>query len=302
MSDSPARSRQRSRYERPRSYVSWFGIILGIVAGIGGALYLTWVQFPTQNVNTAPWQLDEEGRNAYIVAIMVNYAYDGDLTRTIEQLTALRLPGDDPIQQVAEVACDLASTGYVDSSSGLNAIRSMMTFYQGQGRSGCADTLIPVDNLAPTQVVQVILPTATPIPPPSKTPTPPSTLQPTSTSQPFIPTQAPSRAFEPVNTRSFCSVENAGVIEVRVVDFNAQGIPGQPVRVRWSTGESTFFTGLKPERGTGYADFEMEAGLSYTIEMPGLSDPLSVPLEARPCNLENGGTSTTSYEVVFQGE
>ncbi len=298
---STARRRQRSRYDRPRSYVSWLGMVMGIIGGVAGALYVTWVLFPTQNINTAPWQLDEESRNAYVVAIMLSYAADGDLGRTIEQLTALRLPGDDPIQQVADIACELASSSYVDSSSGIRAVRNMMTFYQGQGRGGCADRLIPIDSLAPTQVLEVILPTATLIPPPTKTATPPVTLEPTETPQPFVPTAPPARAFEPVNTRSFCSVENAGVIEVRVVDFNAQGIPGQPVRVRWGGGESTFFTGLKPERGAGYADFEMEAGLSYTIEMPGLSDPLSVPLEARPCNLEGGGTSTTSYEVVFRG-
>ncbi|GAB4526974.1 MAG: hypothetical protein OHK0046_44300 [Anaerolineae bacterium] len=300
-SESRARVRQRSRYDRPRTYVSWVALILGLMLGIGGGLYWAWVLQPVEEVDTAPWQLDETGLNAYIVAIMLNYAYDGDLNRTIAQLTALRLPGDDPIQSVAEIACELASTGYINSNSGIRAVRSMMAFYQGQGRTGCADGLVPPDAQVPTAVVQVVLPTPTLIPPPSKTPTPPSTIEPTATTAPFNPTQPPQLAFEVLRTQSFCSPDNSGVIEVRVIDFEGQELPGQPVRVRWAGGSSTFFTGLKPERGRGFADFQMEAGLSYTVEMPGLSNPLSSPLEARDCFLENGDTSVTSFEVIFRG-
>lgn len=299
---SAARNRRvRSRYDRPRYYVSWWGLALGMIVGMAGGVFFAWNIVPVQQVNTAPWQLSEPDRDAYIVAIMLNYEYDGDLQRAVAELSALRLPGNDPIQQVADVACRLASTGYVDSNGGLRAVRSMMTFYQNQGRSGCADTLIPDDAGRATEVLQLELPTPTPIPVATKTPTPFVTTEPTETPIPFIPTEPPPRAFELVDRRSFCSVEFPGVIEVRVVDFNTIGIPGQPVRVRWSDGESTFFTGLKPERGPGYADFEMEAGLAYQIEMPGLSDPSTTPLIASECTLEGGLTSITSYRVVFQG-
>lgn len=90
------------------------------------------------------------------------------------------------------------------------------------------------------------------------------------------------------------------MIEVRVQDFEGTGLPGQPVRVRWTDGESTFYTGLKPERGPSYADFEMEAELSYTVEMPGLSDPSTTPLVADSCFTEFGDQSVTSYRVVFR--
>lgn len=300
---SPAQKRRRSRYERPRTYISWVGLILGILLGAGGGIYYAWNLAPVEEVNISPEQLRETDRNHYLVAIMMNYAYDGNLNRTIQELVTLDLPGNDPIQAVAVIACDLARTGYVDSNGGLNAVRSMMAFYQGQGKAGCADELLPAIDLQPTREIRGVLPTPTLRPPASKTPTPPGTIQATDTPLPAPQsTDAPQRDFELVSLRQMiCSEEIAGVIEVRVVDFNSQEIPGQPIRVRWSGGQSNFVTGLKPERGQGYADFDMQPGIAYTIEMPGLSDPTSSPILADECITENGETSVKSWEVIFQG-
>jgi hypothetical protein len=179
----------------------------------------------------------------------------------------------------------------------------MMLFYQNQGKSGCADGLIALDPMTDDDDGQVlVLPTSTPVPDPSKTPTPRGTEQPTPTEGFFAPTNAPSRRFDLVSgLPTFCSAELPGVIEVRVIDFDRQELPALPIRVTWNGGESTFYTGLKPERGAGYADFQMEPGFSYTIEMPGLSEPVSTPIVASDCNLEGGGQSVTSYRLVFQG-
>lgn len=299
---SDARQRRRSRYDRPRSYISWFALILGLILGIGGALYYTWEIDQVEEVDIAPWQLNNDDRNSYLVAIMLDYAYRNNLTETIQRLVDLQLPGNDPIQQVAVIACDMARAGYVNSNAGLTAIRTMMTFYQNQGKSGCADELLPVVALEPTREIRTILPTATLRPPASKTPTPPGTVQPTDTPTPgSSPTALPGSDFDVVNVQTYCDAELPGLIEVFVVDFNGQGIPGQPVRVRWNGGESQFYSGLKPERGPGYADFQMEEGLAYSIEMPRLSDPYGTPLEADSCNLEEGGTAITSYRVTFRG-
>ncbi|MCA9914583.1 MAG: hypothetical protein KC496_14625, partial [Anaerolineae bacterium] len=56
---------------------------------------------------------------------------------------------------------------------------------------------------------------------------------------------------------------------------------------------------LKPERGAGFADFQMEDGQSYLITMPGLSDPLPQALVADRCFTEGGEEATTSYRVAF---
>ncbi|PJF23405.1 MAG: hypothetical protein CUN56_01050 [Phototrophicales bacterium] len=295
-------TRHRSRYDRPRSSISWFALLLGLIIGAAAGLYYTWEVAPVEQTDIAPWQLREDHLDAYIIAITLSYNYTGDLSRTIQRLIDLRLDTNDPIQYVADTACKLARNGEVNTSSDLKAIRSMMVFYQQQGKTSCADQLITLDTNIPTTQV-VVLPTPTLIPPATKTPLPDSPIQPTPTSpRPFIPTNPPARTFDIVAINTFCSTEIPGVIEVRVQDFQGNEIPGQPIRVRGENVNSVFYTGLKPERGQGYADFQMEAGKAYTIEMPGLSDPSTNPLVASVCADEITGEETIlSYRVVFRG-
>jgi hypothetical protein len=297
--EMPGLSR-RSRYRRPRRNLSLWGLILGLIIGIAAGIYYTWNLAPVVEFDTAPWQLNADEKAQYVVAIMLNYGFDGDLNRTIERLVPLQL-GNDPVGAVARLACDLARTGYVDSSSGLRAVRSMMQFYQLQGRSGCADDLLPDPVDAP--VITISAPTSTPtlIPPATKTPTPDNPSRASATPTPFfVPTVPSRRDFSIVNVSTFCDAELSGVIEVFVQELNGvDGVPGEAIRVRWDEGEDRFFTGLKPERGSAYADFQMEPGKGYIVEMPGRSDP-SQPLAARACTTADLQEAIQSYRVVFR--
>ncbi len=287
---------RRSKYRRPRRPFSTWGLIIGLILGIGGGLAYAWAINPRVEFNTEPWQLNKQDRAQYIAAVTLRYAYDGDLNRAVEGLLALK-PKSDPIQEVADVACDLATTGYAETGTGLRAIQSMMLFYQLQGRKGCADTLISANQ--PTVVVNVDVATPTAQPPATKTPTPDRPNQATPTQPIFAPTVQPKTSFVIASIRTDCDAEFSGVIEVRVQDFGGDGIPGQAIRVRWDDGSSTFYTGLKPERGSDYADFQMEAGKAYTVEMPGQSDP-SQPLGATPCTTADGKQAITLYRVYFR--
>ncbi len=300
---SPSNNRVRNRrYERPRRVVSWIGVLLGASIGIAGGLLLAWSQ-PVQEYDTAPWQLDADDRAAYVVAIALRYNQDGDVGGAVQQLIDLRLPGD-PIEQMAAIACQLATTGYVDNASGLRAVRAMMRFYQAQGRSGCADQVIAADDPAATAFVDIQAPTSTPtLPPPdTKTPTPDGGVGGTPTPNILIiPTSPPQTDFTFVNAATFCDSTRSGLIEVYVYEVNgATGVPGQAVRARWDGGESTFFTGLKPERGTAYADFQMSENLSYILDMPGRADPLAQPLVAVTCTTPEGQRAVIGYRVTFR--
>jgi len=318
--ERPARARRRSRYERPRSSIIWTALLFGMLLGMGGGLYYAWVVQPVTETDVAPWQLENSqndsnlaaddlglaDKDAYIIAIMMAYSYDGDLAEAVQRLVDLRLPGNDPIQYVADTACRLATSGYVDNNSRRNAVRSMMRFYQSQGKTGCADQMIMMDPNRTTPIPEVIvLPTPTLLPPATKTPLPDVPLAPTPTSSGFVPlpTAGTNLRFDVANVSPFCSAQTPGVIEVRVVErFSGEELPAYPIRVRGDDEESTFYTGLKPERGLGYADFEMTPGQSYIIEMPGLSDPYRNPLETGACFDDvSGQESVQSYRVVFSG-
>lgn len=289
-----------SRYYRPRRALSWGAVVIGIVAGIAGGLYWAWQVAPIEETDTAPWQLNSQNRADYLVAVMVDFSFDGDLGKAVNRLVELRPPGD-PIQYVADVACDLARSGYVDSASGERAIRAMMTFYQLQGRVGCADTLLPPTD-GPTPVPDPVgAGTPTLPPPPTKTTTPtvaPFEVSPTPDIR-VPPTVIPQGAFDIARLERFCDADFPGTLEVYVQDTTGDPLAGERVRVKWRDGQSDFVTGVKPGQGRDYADFAMDSGIGYTVELPGLSDPSQV-IVSDTCFDPTGQETRSSYRAVFR--
>ncbi len=290
-----------SRYHRPRlaKMISWTGLAIGAVLGIALALTYTWVLDPRTLDEIHPRQMEPNARSEYIAAVAVSFAHNSDLQLATDRLLTVVPPGKDPFQEVADVACLLAQTGYVSSSSGVEAVRAMKTFYQLQQRSGCADDIV-LAAAQPTTVVSVVLPTATPMPPPTKTATVAPTKEATATIAVFVPTAQPLEDYVLINVATFCDIDRSGIIEVFVQDFNGTGIPGEPVRVRWDGGEDVFFTGLKPERSPAYADFQMTPDVAYTLDMPDRSEPSTQELVAAPCTTEVGDRAITSYRATFR--
>lgn len=290
--------RRNSKYQRPRRFLSLWGILIGIALGVGGGLYASWILFPVVETDTRPAQLRVSDKDDYVVAIMMDYAYDSDLGKAISRLSDLGF-ANNPIDKVATMACDLARSGYISTTAGLRGVQAMQTFYQLQGRSSCADNLIP--EIDSPQVIQVNVPTETPTlppPPPTKTSIP-NNFFPTQ-SVAVAPTSAPQVTYDGRIFNTFCDTDISGVIEVFVREVGVpDGIPGEVVSVRWDGGESRFVTGLKTERDAGYADFQMEAGVSYVVRMPGRSDPLPSPIVAQACTTDNGDTAITTYQVSF---
>ncbi len=284
-----------------RSGFSWLSILIGVAIGIGIGLAYTWVLDPTVITNTAPWQLSKQGQTAYMVAISVSYAKDHDLNRTVTRLLELRL-GDKTWQALADTGCELARTNYASTNTGLTAIRSMIELARSQGAISCDSPLFANTN-TPAPTPTFVRPTATLIPPPTKTllPTLGATFTP-ATPVPDNLTPTPSGDFKIALIEPLCSAKQPRLLIVQVQDADGAGIPGMPVEVIAPNGKETFFTGLKPERGAGYADYQMTDGSAYTVSLPGVSEH-SRPLEASSCNVapaDGGGKSTVSYRVTFR--
>ena len=287
---------------RNRLGISWIGLLLGAAIGIGVGLVYTWVISPVIEFDTQPYQLSVQARTQYMTAISLAYRADGDLRQAVDRLVDLRL-SEDPFQALADTACSLVQQG-VDTTSERNAIEAMVSLYRPQGRSGCADES---DLFTVAQATATLFPTAIPvtpslIPPASKTPTVASPLNvtPATVAPTHTPTPIPNEDdFIFVTAQTYCSVELAGLIEVYVQLPGSGQLPGIPIRVSWDGGEDNFVTGLKPERGEGYADFKMEANRTYYVEIPGRS-PRTQALAASACVLDNGDRSTISYRVIFR--
>jgi hypothetical protein len=88
----------------------------------------------------------------------------------------------------------------------------------------------------------------------------------TPTPGPALTGEAPE-TFEIVQSTAVCDPGTDGLLRVYVRDRAGQGIPGIQILVDWPGGEDRFFTGFRPEADPGYADFEMEPGEVYQVEL-----------------------------------
>ena len=93
-----------------------------------------------------------------------------------------------------------------------------------------------------------------------------------------------------------------GRIMVYVQDANGVGLPGAKVRVQWNDGQDTFFTGLK---GTdpGYTDFEMQPGMSYTVQILDGTSDVARDLDANALEPEcpqDGKQHFRSWRIIFR--
>ena len=69
--------------------------------------------------------------------------------------------------------------------------------------------------------------------------------------------------------------------------------------IRWTGGEDRAYTGLKPEVGAGYADFDLAVGQSYQVGVIGIESDVAQGIVADECDGAEGGR-IASWEVVFR--
>ena len=280
--DSPHRFRWRSHLRLPTARELGLGAIALLLSVAGGLAY-AWLLAPVPETDTEPHQLHRLARAEYMVAIILRWAADDDDGAAWNALASLQL-GDDVAAAVAELACALVERGYTESGSGFRAIQQVVRFYQSAGASGCADAL-DLPAVAPALVRITAVPDA-----------PLATATPSGTALPAPPST--TRAFQLTRLETHCDPTTAGLIIVFVQEPNALGIPGQRLRASWEGGASDFVTGLHPERDPGYADFAMQPGERYRIELPGQAPP-STALNARSC-LSRGRTLLRSYLLTYR--
>ena len=292
------RDRQASTAQKGApGYFAYSVFALGLIAGIALGLALTRIHGPLQRGKSEAWQLRALDRHHYQIAIALEYAQSGDLPRAMKKLIAMR-PAQDPLGELAEAACALGSSGYLRSDSGINALSKAVALYSSQGRAGCAEQLLPLQatDSAPDPPAENARDAGFATPLPTKPPLPDANASAPSSRR--APTAVPRPSFEARSARSFCDAANPALIDVRVVDYLGRGIPGQRIRVRWGDQADIFVSGLKVDRGDAYADFQMEEGVEYAIDMPDAAQPLGANLSTGACYSGNR-RSLKSWRVTF---
>lgn len=102
-------------------------LVVAALVGLAVGLYLGWVQFPVQTIDSPANLLAQRYKDDYTVMIAAGYARDGDLTGALERMRVLRIE-DVPayVQEVTE--------RFITNSRSIDDIRLLVALSEGLGR------------------------------------------------------------------------------------------------------------------------------------------------------------------------
>lgn len=280
MSDSPA----------PKRHNHWY-LITGLLLGFGLGLLYAWQISPVRYVDTDPSALRADFKDQYRLTIASAYLATGDLERARARLALLG--EENPIEVLTNQAQRWLAQGNSQGES--RALLALATaLRQGEvvaenaspstetaaGSSGTIASLTPTPPTVPAlMTTQTLTPTLssarTSTIPPSPTPLPTRT-----------PTPTVGPPFRLAEHKTICDPTlPEGLLQIEARDSQGNPLAGVEIVLTWQGGEEHFFTGLKPELGNGYADYQMTPGLLYTLQLMPAST-LVTDLSAPLCNNE----------------
>lgn len=274
-------------------------ILGGLAIGLALGLLIAWVIAPVEYTDTSPASMREEFKDQYRLAIASAYNATGNLERAGARLA---LVGDqDVLVALLSQAERMTATGNSPDSAyeiaGLyNALLAVAQVTVTETSSIPSPTLEkeaqPTSTQTPFGLVLTLQATSTPGP--SPTPRPTSTQKPT-----FTPSPTQGAPFIILSRDESCDPdEPQGLLMVEVRNKKRQPIEGQEIIISWSSGEESFFTGLKPEISDGYADFQMQQNTIYSVRLASGGEPAN-ELAAPICD-QDGEEYLGQIQLIYQ--
>ncbi|MCJ7823684.1 MAG: hypothetical protein MUP44_02170 [Anaerolineales bacterium] len=255
-----------------------FALIIGVILGIAGGLYYSWAINPVEYIDSSPDSLREDFKSDYITLIASAYAATGDADRARARLAWLQIP--DPASTLGRLAQNRLAAGRPEAEARALAQLAAML---GERPSALVASSTPHGAATATTV------------PPSPTFTPTTTPTPTPS-----PTATASAPFSLSVKEKVCDPAlHETQIQILVLDVDGHGVPGIQALVVWDTGQDIFFTGLKPELGPGYADFTMQEGVTYSLQLS-QGDGLETGITVEYCTDGGGEPFAGSWLFIYQ--
>ncbi|MBI5302608.1 MAG: hypothetical protein HY868_10760 [Chloroflexi bacterium] len=240
--------------------------VTSAVLGMAIGLAIAWLGVPVPFWNTSPASLRQSIKNDYVRMISASYELSGDLPLARRRLEQLEL--SDP----ARTFLDLIAQEK-----------------QSLGNSAIQDSLIHLG-----QALGYRLPYTAQRPAPGAR---------TSSDPIALPTQAIATFVLKEHTKLTCTEEpDAAFLRLIVRDQTGRDLPNMAIAVRSANGEEIVYTGLKPERGLGYADVQVEPG-KYAVTILNAPSEAATDLliGAPPANCRNDrGATPRGWKIVFQ--
>ncbi len=258
---------------RGRAILIVFGLILGLAAG----LVYSWVLSPVEYTDTAPASLRQDFKEDYLSLIASAYAASGDLDRARARLALLGVIASP--EEISRLAQSRLADGRPESEARALA----------QLAAVLGDRPSPLLGTPSPTTIQSALPSPTGTIPPSPTFRPSPTPSPT-----------PGAPFSLIEQEVLCDPDlPEPVIQVLVQDAAGDGVPGVQILVIWDEGQDRFYTGLKPELGAGFADFTMQPGTTYSLQLIDGESPVT-GITSEGCTSPSGEGYDGSWLLVFE--
>ncbi len=285
---------------------SWY-LLTGAVLGIAIGLYYSWVISPVKYYDAPPYALRADYKDGYRALVAAAYLYSGDLLRAEDRLAQLK--DMDTAQSVAIQAQRALAERRPEAevkALGMLALALGESVTPDAASTSAPPGATPTPTGSGTGMAPMLFqagPAGTVVPTPggvessSGMPVPPVNLVPVTGT--LFPSATPGAAFTLQETKLICNPDQLKpLIQVQAFDAAAQPVPYLEVLVTWDGGTDHFFTGLKPELGLGYGDFEMSPGVSYAVKLAsggqGGSD-----LTAAECLKEDGSRYWGAWMLRF---
>jgi hypothetical protein len=220
--------------------------LLGLILGLAGGLVYSWVLNPVEYTDTAPASLRQDFKDDYLSLIASAYVATGDLNRTRARLVLLGISASP--EELSRLAQSRLAAGRPESEA-----RALAQLAAVLGERPAP----PMQSPSPSSE------RGTGSASPTVTVSPSPTIRPT-----FTPSPTPGAPFALLEQDLVCDPNlPVSLIQVFIQNAAGDGVPGVQILVVWDNGQDRFYTGLKPELGIGYADFAMEPGTTYSMQL-----------------------------------
>jgi hypothetical protein len=300
----------------------WY-LLTGLVIGIALGLFYAWAVQPVQYVDTAPDTLQSNFKDHYRALIASAYLGNEDLLRARARLELLH--DEDVFRALTEQAQrTLAENGSDDQARALGLLaialgqappgpaiavtqpRTISTSVSTRTPGGLTPTREVRSESSPTPT-RAATDTETPAMPPAKSsssPAPSAEASATPSASPTAPqtappTLTPGGPFVLLSQEKICDPPlQTPLFQIEALDRFNQPIPGVLVIITWPGGEERFLTGLKPEKGAGYADFVPATGVLYSLRLGENGQPVN-DLAAPMCPRSSGAPTWGAWLLKF---
>lgn len=282
------------------------GLVLGVVIG----LVYSWAVQPVRYSDTAPVSLRSDFKDFYRSLIAAAYQGNPDLVRARARLALLQ--DEDMFGALTEQAQrTLAEDGSDRQARALGELaialgKSAPGVNTGPDRPNQprdAESTLPPQPMPTEAIAPLPSPTDAPSPTPTE-PVPTPAEPPAAAAAPpeaALPTAAanPGGLFILLSQEKVCDPPlTAPLFQIEALDRFNSPAPGVLVIVAWDGGEERFFTGLKPEKGSGYADFTPRQGILYSIRLGETGAPVG-NLAAVMCPQASGAPTWGAWLLRF---